>query len=160
MQTNLMQCAVYGLSTDRLTPHPPPINLCSNAGSTQTSVSQTQPLVMMLSTCSQLLWSTMARPVLSGTCPVKTALWSWPPCCSSVLGSWQSSFSLHHLYVEQYIFFTDPQRVCLHEVPCWTSSDQYERVRAITPNLTHLLSVHTWDLVTLTSHLTPGRENG
>ncbi len=26
---------------------------------------------MMLSTCTQLHWSTMARPVLSGTCPVK-----------------------------------------------------------------------------------------
>ncbi len=64
-----MQCAAYGLSTDRLTPHP--FNLCSNASSTHTSISQTQPLNMTLSTCTQLLWSTMARPVLSGTCPVK-----------------------------------------------------------------------------------------
>ncbi len=64
-----MQCAAYGLSTDRQTPHP--FNLCSNAGSTHTSISQTQPLDMTLSTCTQLLWSTMARPVLSGTCPVK-----------------------------------------------------------------------------------------
>ncbi len=44
MQTNLMQCAVYGLSTDRLTPHP--FNLCSNAGSTYASISQTQLLDM------------------------------------------------------------------------------------------------------------------
>ncbi len=57
MQTNLMQCAAF--------------TLCSNAGSTHTSISQTQPLDMTLSTCTQLLWSTMARPVLSGTCPVK-----------------------------------------------------------------------------------------
>ncbi|CAH2305174.1 Hypothetical predicted protein, partial [Pelobates cultripes] len=28
MQTNLMQCAAYGLSTDRLTPQP--FNLCNN----------------------------------------------------------------------------------------------------------------------------------
>ncbi len=72
MQTNLMQCAAYGLSTDRLTPHL--LNLCSNAGSTHTSISHTsitQPLDMTRSTCTQLLWSTMARPVLSGTCPVK-----------------------------------------------------------------------------------------
>ncbi len=69
MQTNLMQCAAYGLSTDRPTPHP--FNLCSNAGSTHTSISQTQPLDMTLSMCTQLLWSTMARPVLSETCPVK-----------------------------------------------------------------------------------------
>ena len=69
MQTNLKQCAAYGLSTDRLTPHP--FNLCSNAGSTHTSMSQRQPLDMTLSMCTQLLWSTMARPVLSGTCPVK-----------------------------------------------------------------------------------------
>ncbi len=69
MQTNLMRCAAYSLSTDRLTPHP--FNLCSNAGSTHTSFSQTQPLDMTLSTCTQILWSTMARSVLSGTCPVK-----------------------------------------------------------------------------------------
>ncbi len=69
MQTNLMQCAAYGLSTDRLTPHP--FNLCSNAGSTDTSISQTQPLDITLSTCTLLLWSNKARPVLSGTCPVK-----------------------------------------------------------------------------------------
>ncbi len=68
------------------------------------------------------------------------------------------SYSLRHLYVEQQLFFSDPQRVLCHEVPCWTSSDQYERVRAITPNVTHLLPIHTWDLVTLTSHMTPGRE--
>ncbi len=45
----------------------PPLNLCS----THMSISQTQPLDMTLSMCTQLLWSTMARPVLSGTCPVK-----------------------------------------------------------------------------------------
>ncbi len=32
------------------------------------------------------------------------------------------------------IFFSDRQRVLCHEVPCWTSSDQYERVRAIIPD--------------------------
>ncbi|CAI9568364.1 unnamed protein product [Staurois parvus] len=69
MQTNLMQCVAYRLSTDRLTPHP--FNLCSNAGSTHTSISQRQPLDMMLSKCIKFLWSTIARPVLSGTCPVK-----------------------------------------------------------------------------------------
>ncbi len=34
-------------------------------------ISQTHPLDMTLSTCTQLLWSTIARPVLSGTCPFK-----------------------------------------------------------------------------------------
>ncbi|CAI9561177.1 unnamed protein product [Staurois parvus] len=63
MRTNLMQCAAYGLSTDRLTPHP--FNLCRNAGSTPTYISQRQPLDITLSTCAQLLWSTMARPVLN-----------------------------------------------------------------------------------------------
>ncbi len=90
----------YGLSTDRLTPHP--FNLCSNAGSTHTSVSQTQPLYMTLNTCTQLLWSTMARPVLSATCSVKPL---YGLCCSSVSGSWQSSYSLFHLYVEKWFFF-------------------------------------------------------
>ncbi|CAH2277203.1 Hypothetical predicted protein, partial [Pelobates cultripes] len=60
MQTSLMQCAAYGLSTDRLTPNP--FNLCSNAGSTNTPISQRQPLDMTLSMCTQLLWLTMARP--------------------------------------------------------------------------------------------------
>ncbi len=46
MKTNLMQCAAYGLSTDRLTPHP--FNLCS----THTSIFQTQPLDMTLSMCT------------------------------------------------------------------------------------------------------------
>ncbi|CAI9582206.1 unnamed protein product [Staurois parvus] len=64
-----MQCVAYGLSTDRLTPHP--FNLCSNAGSTHMSISQRQPLDMTLSMCTQLLWLTMARTVLSGTCPIK-----------------------------------------------------------------------------------------
>ncbi len=68
MQTNFIQCVAYDLSTDRLIPYP--FNLCSNAGSTHTSISQTKPLDMTLSTCTQLLWSTMARPFLSGTCPV------------------------------------------------------------------------------------------
>ncbi len=99
MQTNLMQCAAYGLRTDRLTPHP--FNLYRIAGSTHMSISQTQPLDMTLSTCPQLIWSTMARPVVY--------VWSWPPCCSSVSGSWQSSYILHHLYVEQQLFFSDPQ---------------------------------------------------
>ncbi len=150
VQTNLMQCEAYGLSTDRLIPHP--FNLCSNAGSTHTSISQTHPLDMTLSTCTQLYWSTMARPVLNGTCPVKPLYGlDWPPCFSSVSGFWQTP-SLCRVT----IFFTDPLRVLCNEVPAWTSSDQ----RAITPNLTHLLPNHTWDFVTLRSHMTPGNENG
>ena len=67
LKTNLMQCAAYGPSTDRLTLNS--FNLCSNAGST---TSQSQPLDMTLSPGTQLIWSTMARPVLRGTCPVKS----------------------------------------------------------------------------------------
>ncbi len=37
---------------------------------------------------------------------------------------------------------------------------KYDRVRVITPNLTHLLPIHTCDLVTLTSHMTRGEDNG
>ena len=55
-----MQYMPYGLSTDKLTP---PLNLCSNAGSTHTSISQKQPLDMTLS--MGILWSTMAKPVLN-----------------------------------------------------------------------------------------------
>ncbi|MED6258302.1 hypothetical protein ATANTOWER_005472 [Ataeniobius toweri] len=69
MQTNFIQCAVYGLITDRLTPYP--LNLCSNVGSTHASVYKRKPLDMMLSMCTQPLWRTMTRPVLRGTCCVK-----------------------------------------------------------------------------------------
>ncbi len=43
-----------------------------------------------------------------------TAVWSWPPCCSSVSGSWQSSYSLRHLYVEQWFpnMFLEPPQHC------------------------------------------------
>ncbi len=50
---------------------PHPFNLCSNAGSTHKSIYQTQTLDMTLSKFTQLFWSTVARPVLSWTCPVK-----------------------------------------------------------------------------------------
>ncbi len=131
MQTNLMQCAAYGLSTDRLTPHP--FNLCNNAGSTHTSFSPTQTLDMTLSTCIQLICSNMARPVLSGTCPVKPL---YGLChCAAAQFQCLGNLLIAYLYVEKHKFFSDPLRVLCHEVPCWTSSDQYERVRAITPNL-------------------------
>ncbi len=67
-KTNLMQCAAYGLSTDRLTPTP------------STSAAMLAALIHLFSkhnlwiwrwARAQLLWATMARPVLSGTCPVK-----------------------------------------------------------------------------------------
>ncbi|CAI9605549.1 unnamed protein product [Staurois parvus] len=58
-----------GLSTDRLTPHP--FTLGSNAGSTHTSIFQkTTSGYDAEHVHSSSLWSTMARPVLSGTCPV------------------------------------------------------------------------------------------
>ncbi len=91
MQTNLMQCAAYGLSTDRLSPHP--FNLCSNAGNAHTSISQTQPLV------------------LSGTCPVKP-LYGLGHCAAAQF------HCLGNLYVEQQFFFSYPQRVICQEVPC------------------------------------------
>ncbi len=97
-------------------------------------------------TCTQLLWSTMARPVE----PLYGLGHSAADWFSAYL---QSSYSLSHLYVEQQFLFSDPQRVLCHEVPCWTSSDQYERVRVITTNWTHLLPIHTWDFGTLTSRM-------
>ncbi len=63
--------AVCGVWSEHWQADPHPFNLCSNAGSTHMTISQTQSLDMTLSTCTQLLWLTMARPVLSGTCPVK-----------------------------------------------------------------------------------------
>ncbi len=103
IQTNLMQCAAYGLSTDRLTPHP--FNLCSSAGSTHSSISQTQPLDMTRSTCTQLLWSTMARPVLSGTCPVKLLYGLGHYAAAQFQGLGNLLIAYAHLFVEQHFFF-------------------------------------------------------
>ncbi len=90
-----------------------------------------------------LLGGQLCRPTW---CSVRRMVWAltgWPPTPST---SAAMLAALIRLWV-----------LC-HEVPCWTSSDQYERVRAIIPNLTHLLPIHTWDLVTLMSHMTPGWE--
>ncbi len=95
----------------------------------------------------------------SGTCPVKLLYGLGHHAAAQFQGLGLFSYRLRRLYVEQQLFFSDPQRVLCHEVPCWTSSDQYERVRAITPNLTHLLPIHIWDLVTLTSHMTEKMAN-
>ncbi len=138
------------MSTDILTP--PPFNLCSNAGSTiyfpNTISGYARALNFFGRPWQGLFW---VEPVLLNRCMVLATVLQ---LSFRVL---QSSYSLRYLYVKQQFFFSDLQRVLCHEVPCWTSSDHY--VRAITPNLTHLLPIHTWDLVTLTSHMTPGGEN-
>ncbi len=151
MQTDLMQCVAYGLSTDRLTPHP--FNLCSNAGSTHTSISQTQPLDMMLSMCTQLLWSTMARPVLSGTCPVKLLYGLGHHAAAHCQGLGNLLIAYAIFMWSNNSFFQILKRVLCHvELPVTS-------MRAITPNWTHLLPIHNWNLVTLMSHMTQRREN-
>ncbi len=144
-------CAPYGLSTDRLTPHP--FNVCSNAGSTHTSISQSQPLAMTLNMCTQLLWSTMARPVLSGTCPVKPLYGLGHRAAAQFQGLGNLLIAYAIFMWSNNSFFHILKRVLCHvELPVTS-------MRAITPNLTHLLPIHNWDLVKLTSHMTPGREN-
>ncbi len=63
MQTDLLQCVSYGLSTDKLTFHF--CNSLSNAGCTHASVFWSQLLHLTHSTRTQHLWSTFARPVPS-----------------------------------------------------------------------------------------------
>ena len=70
MHTNLMERAAYSLSTNRLTPHL--FILCSNADRTPTPIFQRKHLDVMLSTCTQLLWTSYPRPVLSGPRTFKT----------------------------------------------------------------------------------------
>ncbi len=102
------------------TPPPPP-----------KSISQTQPLDMTLSTCTQLIWSTMASPVLSGTCPVKSLYGLAHRAAAQ--HAWQSSYSLRQLYVEQQIFFSDPQRVLCHVKLPVTSMREWERSHKMGP---------------------------
>ncbi len=61
-------------------------------------------------------------------------LWTWT-CLGLDKGGLDYSPILMPSLCRATILFSDPQRVICHEVPCWTSSDQYEKVRAITPNL-------------------------
>ncbi len=60
----------------------------------------------------------------------KTAVWSLPTCCSSFSGSWQSFYSLRHLYVEQQLFFQILREFfairCHVELPV-TSMREWER---------------------------------
>ncbi len=145
MQTNLMQCAAYGLSTDRLTPTP------------STSAEILAALIHLFPkhnlrigrwACALsffgrpwrgLFW---VEPVLLKHCMV------WPPCCSSFSGSWQSSYSLRHLYVEQQLFFSDPQRVLCHEVmlnfqwPVWESESDNTKFNTPAPH-SHLRPCNT-----------------
>ncbi len=64
----------------------------------------------------------------------KTSVWPWPLYCNSVPGCYRTSYSLGHLCGEQQFQFSNPQRVLCHEVPCWTSSGQYERIVLKEPN--------------------------
>ncbi len=85
-------------------PPPPPFNLCSNAGSTHTSISQHNLRIWRWAHALKffgrpwrgLFW---VEPFLLNHCMVLA------PRCSSVSGSWQSSYSLCHLHVEQQFFF-------------------------------------------------------
>ncbi len=128
-----------------------------------------------------LLGRQSCRPIWCSVWRMVWALTGWPPTPSTsalMLAALIRLFPKHNLWIWRWAralnFFgrpwrglfwvepvlSDPHRVLCHEVPCWTSSDQYERVRAITTNLTYLLPIHTWDLVTLTSQMRMGRENG
>ncbi|MEQ2171106.1 hypothetical protein GOODEAATRI_007338 [Goodea atripinnis] len=77
-------------------------------------------LIHLFFICSQPLWSTMAKSVLSRT-------WSWPLCCISVSGCWHSSYSLGHLYVEQQFFFLILREFfamrCIVELPVTSMSE-------------------------------------
>ncbi len=62
---------------------------------------------MTLSMCTQLLWSIMARPVLSGTCPVKRLYSLGHHASAQFQGLGDLPYSLRHLYVEKQLFFSD-----------------------------------------------------
>ncbi len=142
MQTHLMQCAAYGLSTDWLTPHP--FNLYSNAGSTHTSIfpnttaGDNAKHVHSTSLFDHgLFWVEL---VLLNHCMVL-----------------QLNFRVlaNFLWLTPFLFratiiFSDPQRVLCHEVACWTSSDQYESESDNTKFNTPSPCPHP-------SHMTPGR---
>ncbi len=76
-----------------------------------------------------------------------TAVWSWPLCCSSVSGSWQSSYSLCHLYVEQQLFFSDPHSLpwgamLNFQWPVWESESDNTKFNTPAPH-SHLRPCNT-----------------
>ncbi|CAI9579425.1 unnamed protein product, partial [Staurois parvus] len=72
---------------------------------------------MTLSMCTQHLWWTMARPVLSGTCPVKPLYGLGHRAAAQFQGLGNLLITSAIFYVEQQFIFSDPQRVLCHEVP-------------------------------------------
>ncbi len=141
-----MQCAAYGLSTDRLTPHP--FNLCCNTGSTHTSSSQTQPLDMMLSTCTQLFWSTIARPVLSGTCPVKP-LYGLGHRTAAQFQGLGNLLIAYAIFRATILFFSNPQIVFFpwgtmlnFQWPVWESESDNTKFNTPAPH-SHLRPCNT-----------------
>ncbi len=150
-----MHRVVYGLSNNRLTP-PPPLQPLQQCWQHHMYIPKhnlwiwrwARALNFFGRTWRGLFW---VESVLLNRCMVLAAVL-------------QLSFRVLAIFLQPtpslciMLLFSDPQRVLCHEVPCWTSSDQYERVRVITSNLTPLLPIHTWDLVTLTSHMTGERK--
>ena len=111
-----------------LTDWPPHrFNLCSNAGSTHTSIFHRQPLDMMLSMCTQLLCSTMARHVLSETCAVKLLYGLGHRAAAQFLDG-GSLLIAEAIFMWSTNSFFHILRIFYHEVPCWPSTGQYERV--------------------------------
>ncbi len=152
MQTNLMQCAAVW--SDHWQDDPPPLQPLQQCWQHSHVYFPNTTSGYDAEHCAhQLLWSTMARPVLSGTCPVKPLydLGHRAAAQFQGLGNLLIAYAIF-MYSNTY-FFQILRKFfamrCHVELP----------VRAITPNLTHLLPIHTWDLVTLTSHMTLGREN-
>ncbi len=116
-------------------------------------ISKTQPLDMTLSTCTQLFgrpWRGLfwVEPVLLNRCMVLATVLQ---LSFRVLANLLIAYTI--LCRATILFFRSSES-SLPWGAMLNSSDQYERVRVIKPNW------HTWDHVTLMSHMTPGRENG
>ncbi len=77
-------------------------------------------------------------PSMNCSSPLPAAL--MPPCWSSVSGSWQSSYSLRHLYVDQQFFFTDPQSslpwgaMLNFQWPVWESESDNTKFNTAAPH--------------------------
>ena len=73
-------------------------------------------------------WPWIGPVLLNGTCPVKP-LYNLGQCAAA---QFQSVVNLPITWAiimwRNNSFFSYPQTVICHEVPCWTYSDQYERV--------------------------------
>ena len=118
-------------------------NLCSNADRTPTPIFQRKHLDVMLSTCTQLLWTTYSRPVLSGPRSIKMVD-DLSHCAAAQFQGVSNLVALAIFMKRNNTSF----KILREFFAMWghvgTFSDQYQRVWELHYKSKHTYSLCTW----------------